>query len=106
MIIWLDGMSRAFCAFHRSDSETCLNYISKLFEICINECLLSVYKRVQVKTTNILKVEIRSFFPRKREEKSSLIESRQSSKQFSNLKLKPYVQIHCLNNCLNLSNMD
>lgn len=105
MIIWLDGMCRAFCAFHRSDSETCLNYISKLFEICINECLLSVYKRVQVKTTNILKVEIHSFFSRKKE-KSSLIESRQLSKQFSNLKLKPYVQIHCLNNCLHLLNMD
>ncbi len=56
MIIWLDGICRAYCSFHRSDSLTCLNYILKLFEICINECLLSVYKRVQTKATNILKV--------------------------------------------------
>lgn len=56
MIVWLDGMCRAYCAFHRSDSTTCLTYISKLFEICINECLLSVYKRVQAKATHVLKV--------------------------------------------------
>jgi hypothetical protein len=56
MVIWLDGISRAYCAFHRSDSELCLTYISRLFEICINECLLSVYKRVQTKATNVLKV--------------------------------------------------
>jgi hypothetical protein len=56
MVIWLDGICRAYCAFHRSDPVTCLNYILKLFEICINECLLSVYKRVQTKTTNVLKV--------------------------------------------------
>jgi hypothetical protein len=56
MAIWLDGISRAYCAFHRSDSVTCLSYILKLFEICINDCLLSVYKRVQTKATNVLKV--------------------------------------------------
>ena len=56
MIIWLDGICRAYCSFHRSDPVTCLNYILKLFEICINECLLSVYKRVQMKATNVLKV--------------------------------------------------
>ena len=56
MIIWLDGICRAYRAFHRLDSVTCLNYISKLFDTCINECLLSIYKRVQTKTTHILKV--------------------------------------------------
>lgn len=56
MVTWLDGISRAYYAFHRSDSITCLTYIQKLFEICINECLLSVYKRVQTKATNVLKV--------------------------------------------------
>ncbi|CAF0825129.1 unnamed protein product [Rotaria sp. Silwood1] len=59
MVIWLDGICRAYCAFHRSDSATCLNYILKLFEICINECLLSVYKRVQTKATNVLKTIIK-----------------------------------------------
>ena len=38
----------------------CLNYISKLFEICVNECLLSVYKRVQIKATNVLKTVIKT----------------------------------------------
>ncbi|UJR27399.1 hypothetical protein I4U23_008689 [Adineta vaga] len=60
MVIWLDGICRAYCAFHRSDSVTCLTYISKLFEICINECLLSVYKRVQTKATNVLKTIIKT----------------------------------------------
>ncbi|CAF0826341.1 unnamed protein product [Adineta ricciae] len=60
MIVWLDGICRAYCAFHRSDSAACLNFISKLFEICINECLLSVYKRVQTKATNVLKTIIKT----------------------------------------------
>ncbi|CAF4170790.1 unnamed protein product, partial [Rotaria sp. Silwood2] len=60
MVIWLDGICRAYCAFHRSDSVTCLNYILKLFEICINECLLSVYQRVQKKATNVLKTIIKT----------------------------------------------
>ncbi|CAF0813121.1 unnamed protein product [Adineta steineri] len=60
MITWLDGICRAYCAFHRSDSVTCLGYISKLFEICMNECLLSVYKRVQTKATTVLKTIIKT----------------------------------------------
>ena len=56
MLVWLDGISRAYCAFHRSDPESCLTFVLRLFEICINECLLSVYKRVQNKATNVLKV--------------------------------------------------
>ncbi|CAF1145441.1 unnamed protein product [Rotaria sordida] len=60
MIIWLDGICRAYCAFHRSDSVTCLSYILKLFEICINECLLSVYKQVHTKATNVLKTIIKT----------------------------------------------
>ncbi|CAF3322734.1 unnamed protein product [Rotaria socialis] len=58
--IWLDGICRAYCSFHRSDPVTCLTFISKLFEICINECLLSVYKRVQTKATNVLKTIIKT----------------------------------------------
>ena len=60
MVIWLDGISRAYCAFHRAESANCLNYIPKLFEICVNECLLSVYKRVQIKATNVLKTVIKT----------------------------------------------
>ena len=56
MGVWLDGILRAYSAFHRADPAACLNYIQRLFEICINECFLSVYKRVQSKATNVLKV--------------------------------------------------
>lgn len=56
MLVWLDGMSRAYCAFHRSDPTSCLTFVLRIFEIGINECLLSVYKPVQAKATNVLKV--------------------------------------------------
>ena len=56
MVTWLDGISRAYCAFHRADRSTCLEFVQRIFEICVNECLLSVYKRVQTKATNVLKV--------------------------------------------------
>ena len=58
MVIWLNGVSRAYCAFHRSDRSACLEFVQRIFEICVNECLLSVYKRVHTKATNVLKVRI------------------------------------------------
>lgn len=68
MVVWLDGMSRALCAFNRSDRSACLENIQRIFEICVNECLLSVYKRVQTKATNVLKTIIKNILKPKVED--------------------------------------